>query len=385
MTPYPRIFISAGEHSGDVIGAGLAREILKRAPDARISGLGGSRMADAGVRLVADTTRHAGMGVLYVLRHLGDWAGVYRRCVAEFNRERPDVVVPIDNPGFNLGKGGFGGIAGLAADRGAPVCYYVSPQVWAWWSWRIRRIARMVERMLTILPFEESLYRERGVDCRYVGHPSFDHLSRHKLDERFLSEMSSGDGPVVGLLPGSRRQEAAHTFPIIAAAAGRIRREMPEARFHVAAVAREHLPTIREAVRAAGLTAQVHLGKTPEIMKASHLCLVCSGTATLETAWFGTPMVIVYRTAAWHRFVVPLFLNVKHIGLVNVVGGKEVVPEFLKFDDDPTPVARAALRLLREDGEYDACKRRIKEVTDTMGSPGSFGRAAEAVLEMVGR
>jgi len=385
MIAYPRIFVSAGEHSGDRLGAGLAAALYKRAPDARISGLGGPRMRAAGVRVIADTTTHAGMGLVYVARHIGDWARAYRRCAAEFNRERPDVVVPIDNPGFNLGKGAFQGLSGLACERKVPVCYYVSPQVWAWWPWRIRRIARLVTRMMTILPFEEELYHRHGIDCRYVGHPVVDYLNGRKMDDELRASLRLGNGPVVGLLPGSRLQEVRRTFGIICGAARRILDALPGARFHVAAATPEHEGLIRDTLAANDVPAMVHIEKTYEIMSAARICLACSGTATLETAFCRTPMAIVYRTSGWHRYVVPFFLKVKRIGLVNIVGGGDVVPEFLKFDDNPAPVAAAALKLLQDSSEWEACRGRIEAAMQALGPPGSFDRAAEAVLDMVGR
>jgi lipid-A-disaccharide synthase len=385
MTPYPRIFISAGEHSGDRLGAELAREILKRAPDAQLSGLGGERMAAAGVRIVCDTTRHAGMGIVYVLKHLGDWARVYRRSISEFNSNPPDLVVPIDNPGFNLGKGSFGGLSGAARERGIPVCYYVSPQVWAWWPGRIKRICRLVNRMMTVLPFEKAFYEERGTDCRYVGHPVVDYLSSHESDAACVREVESGGRPIIGLLPGSRRQEIRHTFKIICGAARLLQQQLPDASLHVAAVTPRHVAPIQEVLDQYGVTAQIHIDRTPEIMRTADLCLACSGTATLEIAYSGTPMVIVYRTTSWHRYIVPWFLNTKHIGLINVVGGEDVVPEFLKFDDDPKPIAQAAHQLLTDDEARAACMKRIDSAVEKLGGPGSAPRAAEAVLDMLGR
>jgi lipid-A-disaccharide synthase len=385
MVAYPRIFISVGEHSGDRLGAALGETILQRAPDAQLAGLGGERMRAAGVRIVADTTGHAGMGVLPVLRHLGDWARAYRRAITEFNGRRPDIVVPIDNPGFNLGKGIFGGVCGAARERGIPVCYYVSPQVWAWFPWRIKRICRLVDRMMTVLPFEKELYDARGVDCRYVGHSVVDYLSGHVSDARVVKAIRDTGRPVIGLLPGSREQEIRRTFGIICGAALCIRRAFPEAAFHVAAVSGDYVRPIRAILEAGGLQARVHVGHTPEIMRTADLCLACSGTVTLETAYCGTPMVIVYRTSGWHRHVVPWFLNTRHIGLVNVVGGEEVVPEFLMFDDDPAPVADAALTLLRDPEAHAACRKRLEAAVRKLGGPGSVRRAADSVLDMLGR
>ena len=342
-------------------------------------------MREAGVRLLADTTAHAGMGVVYVAKHAGDWARVYRQCVAEFNREPPDIVVPIDNPGFNLGKLNFSGLCGVAKERRMRVCYFVSPQVWAWFPGRIRRIARLVDRMLTILPFENKLYGAVGTDCRYVGHPALDYLAEEKLDNAFMQNIHAGDEPIIGLLPGSRTQEVRGTFCVIAAAGAIIRQAFPQARLHVAAAEKKHVPEIRAILAAQGLPAAVHLGRTHEIMKAARICLVVSGTATLETAFYRTPMVIVYRTNAWHRYVLPFLLNVDHIGLVNVIGGREVTPEFLRFDDNPAPVAEAALNLLQNESEWNACRARLDGVIESLGPPGVFERVADAVLEMVGR
>jgi len=386
MLQYPRIFLSAGEHSGDVLGAGLAGALMRLAPDARLSGVGGPRMAAAGVNILADTTAHAGMGILYVARHMGDWARVYRLCASAFNREPPDVIVPIDNPAFNLGKGPFDGICGLARKRRIPVCYYVSPQIWAWWPWRIRRIVRRVDRMMVILPFEKALYERQGVDCIHVGHPMLDYLASPPLDGSLVADLRSGPQPAIGLLPGSRRQEILHTFPIICRAARLISEALPRARFSVAAAAPEHVLEIRRVLGESGLAAEIYLSRTREIMAASRLCLVVSGTATLETAYYRTPMVIVYRTAGWHRFFVRYFLDVRHIGLVNIVAGdSDAVPEFLKFDDDPAPVASAALRLLHDEREWSACRERLDGVVRALGEPGGFERAARAVLQMVGR
>jgi len=344
-------------------------------PDLRLAGLGGPLMARAGVRIVADTVSHAGMGFVNTISHLGEWTGAFRQAVAEFNRETPDVFVPIDNPGFNLR------LARLARRRGIPVCYYVSPQVWAWLPGRIRRIARLVTRMMVLLPFEKPLYDELGVDCHYVGHPVLDYQSATPIDEEFVTALGGPDGPAVGLLPGSRSQEVLHTFPIICDAACRIRERRPETVFHVAAASRDDIPEIRAALRQRGLDAQVHMGRTADIMKGSRLCLTVSGTATLETAYYRTAMVVVYRTSRWARLPARYLLRVPHICLVNIIAGREVVPEFLKFDDDAAPVAEAAMRLLADDRAREQCRAGLDEVMRALGPSGSCARAAAAVLD----
>ncbi len=377
MLSYPRIFIAAGEHSGDRFGAALAEAILRRCPQARLSGLGGDRMRRAGVSVLADTVSHAGMGFFYTLKGINDWAGIFRRCVAAFNHEAPDVFVPIDNPGFNLR------LAAFARAVNSPVCYYVSPQVWAWLPHRIHRIGRLVDRMMTILPFEKRLYDEIGVDCRYVGHPVLDYMPAVEVDEAFIRSLHEGGATPVGLLPGSRRQEVRHTFPILCDAALELQREVPGVTFHVGAADAKHLGLIEQILRSKGLSAQVHLGRTAEIMKGARLCLIVSGTATLETAFYRTPMVVVYRAGSWARHLAPRMLQVSHISLVNIIAGREAAPEFLKFDDDARPVAAAAHRLLTDPAAWDKCRQSLDEVMVALGPTGSCDRAAEAVLEMV--
>ena len=379
MLSYPRIFISVGERSGDRFGASLARALRDLDPDIRLSGLGGGEMQLAGVRLVADTVSHAGMGFRHTLGHAGKWIRAMRRCVSEFNRELPDVVVPIDNPEFNLK------LARLASDRGVPVCYYVSPRVWAWRPRRIHKIGRRVTRMMVILPFEKPLYDRIGVDCWYVGHPLLDYLGETRTDDAFITSLRAAGAVPVGLLPGSRQQEIIHTFPIFCDAALRIRESMPDVAFHVAAADASHIPLLRGILDSMGLSAHIHLGKTSEIMKAARMCLVVSGTATLETAYYRTPMVVVYRAGAgkWAKMPARMLLNTEHICLVNIIAGREVVPEFLRFDDDARPVADAALKLLADIPAYERCKAGLEEVMAAMGPAGSSARAANAVMELL--
>jgi len=372
---YPRILISAGEHSGDMFGARLASALKQLRPDVRLSGLGGPQMRAAGVRLLADTAGHAGMGFLYPLLHLNDWARVYRRCIRELNHEPPDVFVPIDNPGFNLR------LSDLVTERRIPICYYVSPQVWAWHSSRIHKIAKLVSHMMVLLPFEKPLYDSVGVDCTFVGHPLLDYMPEREMHQDALADIERNGDNVVGILPGSRRQEVLHTFPLICDAAARIRQQRPETIFHVAAAAQEHAPMIERIVASRHLSVTIHVGRTPEIMKASRLCLAVSGTATLETAYYQTPMVVVYRATAFGRHIVPRLLQVPYICLVNIIAEREVVPEFLMFDDNAAPIAKAALNLLNDAEAWERCREGLREVIAAMGPRGTSKRAAQIVLE----
>jgi lipid-A-disaccharide synthase len=379
VVSYPRVCIAAGEHSGDRFGASLAEALRRLSPDVRLTGVGGPRMAAAGVRVVANTVGHSGMGLLSTVGNAQRWIRVFRSCIREFNREPPDILVPVDNPGFNLR------LAAHARERKIPVCYYVSPQVWAWMPHRIHRIASLVTRMMTILPFEKALYDALDVDCRYVGHPVLDYMAPAVMDSlaraRFLETLSAGDRTIVGLLPGSRSQEIRHTFPIICDAAAMLRQRIPDILFLVAATSEEHLPELQSILAAKRLDAGLRLGQTPQVMQVSKLCLAVSGTATLETAYFRTPMIVVYRTNKWARHIAPRLLRVPHICLVNILAGHEAVPEFLKFDDDARPVAKAALNLLDDPTALDRCRKDLDEVIRTLGPAGTSERAAMAVLD----
>ena len=388
MVSYPRVFIAAGEHSGDRFGASLAEALRLLSPDVRLTGVGGPRMADAGVRVVANTVGHSGMGLLSAFGNAQRWLRVFRNCIREFNREPPDILVPVDNPGFNLR------LAVHARARKIPVCYYVSPQVWAWMPHRIHRIARLVTRMMTILPFEKALYDPLGVDCRYVGHPVLDYMAPAVMEPparaRFLETLGAGARTIIGLLPGSRSQEIRHTFPIICDAAAILRRRIqeraeygarPDILFLVAATSEEQLPELKSILAARLGEGILRVGHTPQIMQVSKLCLAVSGTATLETAYFRTPMVVVYRTNSWARHVVPRLLRVPHVCLVNILAGREAVPEFLKFDDDARPVAEAALNLLQDPAAWERCRKDLDEVIRSLGPAGASERAARAVLD----
>jgi lipid-A-disaccharide synthase len=371
-----RVFISAGETSGDRFGAALVDALLRRRPDLDLAGLGGPAMAARGVRLIENPLAHASMG-FSGLSKVGAYLSIFRRCISHFRRLRPDVFVPIDNPEFNLR------FAGYARAMRVPVCYYVSPQVWAWRRRRIHRIAATVNRMLCILPFEKEMYDRVGCDARYVGHPALDYLAAARLDEETERRIRSLGPLVVGLLPGSRGQEVERVFPIIAGAAAIVQRAFPEARFAVGCAEERHVASVRSVLRAKGVQALILPGRAWEVMRQSRLCVAASGTVTLELAWFRRPMVIVYHGPWVVKPFLPWILHTR-FGLVNVIAGQEICPEHLMFTEDPRPAAEAALRLLRNEQAWAAQQRDLDDVMRTMGGPGTSDRAAEAVLEVAG-
>ncbi|MBX3469128.1 MAG: lipid-A-disaccharide synthase [Planctomycetes bacterium] len=377
MTRPLRVFISAGEHSGDSHGAALAKRLRQRAPDVVIEGLGGPLMREAGVELRMDFVQHAAMGLLPVLKKLPLFRGVLRETAAHLRAHPPDVLVPIDYPGFNLR------LSGRAREAGVPVCYYVSPQVWAWRPGRIHRISRLVDHMMTLFPFEVPLYEAVGVPCTFVGHPLFDELRTRRPSPAFRAGLGlAPDVPLLGLLPGSRRQEVERNLPLELRAAALVAKEDPRVRFAVPVAQPSLRPLVEGLVaeHAPGVPIAVLDGKASDIARVARAAICASGTATLELLHYECPMVIVYQgTWAQELLVRPLLIT-KWIGLVNILAQKEVCPEFAGARDASPDIARAALGLLGHGRARKRCLTAMKALRRDVDRKGIHGRAAETVL-----
>jgi len=377
----PRILLSCGEPSGDLYGAELFRLLRERIPGLQGFGLGGDRLDAQGLRLIAHVRELAVVGLLEVISHLRDLRAIFRRVLDEVDRERPDVAVLVDYPDFNLR------LARELRRRGVPVVYYVSPQIWAWRRRRLDAIRETVTRMLVIFPFEEGLYREAGVPVTFVGHPLVD-LVRHAPARRgFLQGLGlDPERPVVALLPGSRAKEAAYNLPPLAAAVPRIRSARPETQFLVALAPYLEPSAVEGPLR--GLGVPVVKDRTAAALSAASLALVASGTATVETALVGTPMVVVYRVSPLTYAIGRRFLQVPHFAMVNLIAGRRVVPELEQHEFTPERVAAEAVRLLSDDGtagaaDAETMRQELKRVRELLGGPGASERAAAAVAEVL--
>ncbi len=364
------VLIVAGETSGDIHGANLARALKALDPSLRIVGAGGIHMRAAGVEILLDPTAHATVGLVEAFQGLHRHARHFRLLQSALRTRRPDVAVLIDSPDFNLR------FAERVADHGIPVVYYIGPQVWAWRKGRIRTIRRLVRKMIVILDFEERIYRDAGVDVAFVGHPLLD--ARKDVDREALRRELGSPRTLVGLLPGSRQKQFRSLYPIMNEAAGLIGKEVPEARFVVACA-----PNINPK-QAMGRGPDVVWNRTPEVLAASDLVIVASGTATLEAAIYGTPMIVTYRLNPVTAYLLgPLvWLNTKDFSLVNIVAGKRVAPEYYQGKAKPRLIAREAVSILR-DGRLPEMRRALDEVRRKLGSPGASRRAAEEVLKIV--
>lgn len=373
-TNMPRIFIITGEASGDVHGANLARALKALDADVSILGVGGPRMRAAGVDLVPDVAHVDLIGLAGPAALSALWKRV--RTVRRLLKTEPfDAVVLIDNPGLNFH---FARIAKRLERR---VIYYITPQIWAWRPRRMRWMQRRVDRAIVILPFEEELYRRAGVPCTFAGHPLLDEVApsydRDELRKRFGLEAAA---PVVGLLPGSRASEVRALFPAMLAAAAHLARRHPGAQFLVA-----QAPTIASELLAslsagASVKVQVARDQASEVMAASDVLLVASGTATLQAAVVGTPMVLVYRVPWLTYWLARWLIRIPWIGLVNIVAGRSIVPELIQQDATSERMSLEVSRLLADERAAGLMRAELRKVRDALGSPGASRRAAAAVL-----
>jgi lipid-A-disaccharide synthase len=373
------IMVVAGEASGDLHGATLCRGLRALAPSRPLLGMGGERMAAAGFDRLADVTAAAVTGGTEAIRPLPTLLRAWRRLRAVLlGPHPPAALVLIDFPEFNLR------LARIARRAGIPVVYFIPPQVWAWRPWRVRAIVRRVSLVLAVLPFEVPLYRAAGARVEFVGHPVLDALAGAPSREVARHRLGlDADACVVGLLPGSRAQEIARTLPVLHAAAARIAAVRPGTRFVLAAVASGAGPDPAPALRDAAPAVRVVRGDTYAVMRAADLLLVNSGTATLEAALLGTPMIVCYRlsrlTEAWAR----LLVRVPWISLANITLGRSVVPELYQRAFTAERVAAEALRLLAGPAELDAQREAFGELGGVLGAPGVGLRAAQCVVSLI--
>jgi lipid-A-disaccharide synthase len=381
-----KLMFLAGEASGDAHGAALIREVRKRAPGALCFGFGGPAMQAAGMRLDLDLTKKSVIGLWEVLKHLGYFRKAFAQALDLLEKERPDVVVPIDYPGFNLR------FAEKAHARGVKVCYYISPQVWAWKAGRVHLMKRILDKMLVVFPFEVPLYEKVGLPCAFVGHPLVDAIPPGKPSAPGRRSLGARPGEVlVGLLPGSRQQEVRGLLPAMLESARLLtKRSDRKFRFLILKAPGLDLTLYRPALDAAlasGL--EVSLLDRPAgpalygLRRCFDLAMVASGTATLETAILGTPFVILYRVHPLSYQIGKRLVKLPYIGLANVVAGSKVVPEFVQ-DLDPRPVAQALEGLLPGRPARVPQLKAMARAVKGLGGPGAARRAADELLAIAG-
>jgi lipid-A-disaccharide synthase len=370
-----RILLSAGEASGDRLGAGLARAIRAKAPGADLVGMGGEEMAEAGVRIVQHASEVAVVGIVEVVRHLPAIRRAMSRLTRVIDEERPDLLVPIDFPDFNFR------LVARAHRASVPVVYYVSPQVWAWRKGRIETMRRLVRRVLVLFPFEAPFYEAAGVPATFVGHPAAARRERAQRAD-LLPRIGFDPGrPVVSLLPGSRVGEAGRILPVLLDAARRIGGRRAEVQFAVPearTLPAGFLDAIIARSQANGV--RVVRGVYPGILEVSDAGAVASGTATLDAALADLPFLAVYRMQPLTFLIARSLVKVDHIALPNLVAGERVVTELVQGELTGEAVASGLLEILADPSRAAGIRERLAVVRNLLRGDGAFERAASAVL-----
>jgi len=360
------VLFVAGEASGDLHASGVARELTARGAPFALVGVGGDRMRDAGVTLLEHADTMAVMGFVEVLRHLPRHWALLRRLEARIRGGQVALVVLIDYPGFNMK------IAKIAASAGVPVLYYITPQVWAWGAGRLDKLARWVTRAAVILPFEQELLAAHHIDATFVGHPLLDGAAH--MPDRAAARATLGlrdDAPVLALFPGSREQEILRHLDDFVRVADELRRRDPRLQVVVSVA-----PTV--ALDPAKCPFPMVHSASFTVLRAADAAMCKSGTTTLEAAVAGCPLVVAYRTSAITFALAKRLVKIPHIGLVNVVAGRSVAPEFVQDALQPAAVADALEPLLRSDSpERAAMLLGLADVRAALGTPGAAGRVAD--------
>jgi lipid-A-disaccharide synthase len=367
----------AGEPSGDMYGAEVARSLFKKFPGCQIYGLGGERMRQAGVRLEGDIRKTAVVGPFEVIGHLGSLYRVFRHLSERVESEPPTAAILIDFPDFNLR------LAKRVKQTGAPVFYYISPQVWAWREGRVKQIKELVDKMLVIFPFEEEIYRSANVDVEFVGHPLMDMVRATKSKEEFCAQYQlDPKKPIVAILPGSRRKEVRYILPALCDAAALIVAQKPDAQFVLPMASGIERKLIETIIQARPIT--IVTNDTYNAVRYARAAVVASGTATLEAALLGTPEVIVYRISRATWFLGKFLLKVRLFGIVNIILGEEVVPELFQDRMTPEAVSRMALRLMDDVWLQSRIRGNYEKLRRQLGSGKVAERVANVIADRIG-
>jgi lipid-A-disaccharide synthase len=353
----------AGEASGDAHAAELIKALRVQAPDVRVFGAGGPKMKAVGMELLLDLTEHAVVGLIEVLKNYGKFRRIFWNLVREAEKRKPDAVVLVDFPGFNLR------FAAQMKKRGIKVIYYISPQLWAWHASRAKQIERDVDLMLTIFPFEKDWYAKRTPKLRveFVGHP---------FAERMRDEGGGmkREESLILLLPGSREREVAKIWPIMR----QIIDKMPSETRFVAVAVNEPMATMIKHPRVT-----VEIGKAHEWMQRATLAITASGTATMECAFYGCAMIVVYKVNWLTYLVGRMVVTVNWLAMPNVIAGRAIVPEFIQHDANPDRIAAVARELLGNVSKRNAMQQELATVVGTLGGPGASERAARLIVTSV--
>jgi lipid-A-disaccharide synthase len=379
MSDNPRnVMIVAGETSGDLHGSNLVTAMQSIAPDLRFRGIGGRRMQEAGVELMAHAADMAVVGLTEVIAKFNQIRKALNLMKADLTASRPDLLILIDYPDFNLMLGK------TAKACGVRVFYYISPQVWAWRRGRIKKIRAIVDKMAVILPFEEQLYRDENVDATYVGHPLLDTVITKYARAEALQRFGLKEGATtIALLPGSRDTEIARLLPVMMSAAEILVKKMPGVQFVLPLAETLDRESVEAILKPSPAPVRMVHHDTLDAIACSDVVIVASGTATLETALLGKPMVIVYKVSPLSYYIGKRIIKVAHIGLANLIAGKTIVPELIQDEANPERIATEVIHILGDDARLGRMKQELSDLREKLGQPGAAERAARLACDML--
>ncbi len=368
-----KFFVITGEASGDLHASFLIKEIKKRLPESRFFGIGGKKMEDEGVKLFFHIEKISVVGFWEAFMKVGNIRKILRSLVEKMRNMKPDALILVDFPGFNLR------LAPFAKNLGIKVIYYITPQVWAWGGWRLRSMYKNIDLALVIFPFEERIFSSYGIKTSFVGHPILDEMSLKKSKELFCKEHAlSPEKPIIALLPGSREGEIKRILPIMLLISKEIKKRRSDVQFI--------LPTISEVMEGFlpdKRDIRIIYDETSDGIHVADTALAASGTVTLETAFLGTPSVIIYKISILTYLIIKWLIKLPYIGLVNIVRGKKIIPEYIQFSIRINQISDEILRMLEDTRYVATIKEELKEVKKILGKKGASKNAAEIIVKEI--
>lgn len=371
------MFFLAGEQSGDLHGSLVIKHLLQIMPDLQIDGIGGPMMKSAGMNCIHSSDELAVIGFVEVIKNLRHLYNILSDVRDWLTKERPDMIVLIDYPGFNQR------VAEIARGLGIHVLYYICPQVWAWHASRVKKFTRLINEAVVVFPFEVDIWAKTGSKVNWFGHPLLGISEPSAPREEIIKMLQVGDASLVSLLPGSRTQEIYYILPVLLDAAELILAKRPQTRFLLPVASTIDDERILAHLKGRNLPITMLRGQTYDAISVSDVCLVASGTATLETAILGTPMVVVYKVNWLTSLISKFVIEAEHIGLPNVIAGRRIVPEFIRGDFKAELIANEALDILGNPQKQKTMREELARVRASLGEVGASRRVAEHIAATI--
>jgi lipid-A-disaccharide synthase len=375
-----KLMVVAGERSGDLHASRIIASLRKLSPSIEVFGVGGERMLRSGAEILTDMTGLAVVGLAEVVRKYFAFRRLFHSLLEVARERRPDAVLLVDYPGFNLR------LAPAMKSLGIRVVYFVSPQVWAWGENRVHKMRKCVDKMIVVFDFEVPIYERAGIDVAFVGHPLVEVLVPTMSREEFRTKTGiPPDARVVAMLPGSRLQEVSRHVPIMGRAADLIRRKVPGAEFLLPAASEELAGECQRLLRRHRVSAPVTILRDGgyDAVASSDAAIVSSGTATLETGCLGVPLVVVYKVSPLTYLIARRLVTISNIGLINIIAGRTIAPEFVQRHARPERIADEIVRFLTDAALHESVRRQLGEVRAKLGSPGASQKAARIILDVM--